>query len=321
VTIADPVDLTSTAGAVSVTSDTSELAPAYQLQQANGDETNMLGIGGQTCSGGMAGFQCLDNGNLLDPVTGIQYCGPGSGTAGNICVPLPSGGTAPSSSGACSFSPDTPVLMKDGKTKPIGEIEPGDEVEAADPASGKHAGPHTVTATWVNHDTDLVDVTVRGLDGKPRVLHTTANHPFWDDTSHTWTPADALHPGDQLNTDRDRHVTVLSTRVTPGAANRDNLTVAELHTYYVLAGDTPVLVHNSNCGIRPHDKARGAAGVDEMTETFEKFYDKSDIYSESYGNGLDLWTPYGRRQVDIAVRNPGSRPLEWCIDGHSAILF
>jgi hypothetical protein len=137
--------------------------------------------------------------------------------------------------------------MKDGKTKPIGEIEPGDEVEAADPASGKHAGPHTVTATWVNHDTDLVDVTVRGLDGKPRTLHTTADHPFWDDTSHTWTPADALHPGDQLNTDRDRHVTVLSTRVTPGAANRDNLTVAELHTYYVLAGATPVLVHNT-CG-------------------------------------------------------------------------
>ncbi|MEV0119500.1 hypothetical protein AB0H77_40650 [Streptomyces sp. NPDC050844] len=26
-----------------------------------------------------------------------------------------------------------------------------------------------------------------------------------------------------------------------------NLTVADLHTYYVMAGDTPVLVHNSNC--------------------------------------------------------------------------
>ncbi|GHA77620.1 hypothetical protein GCM10010345_94030 [Streptomyces canarius] len=27
-----------------------------------------------------------------------------------------------------------------------------------------------------------------------------------------------------------------------------NLTVSDLHTYYVLAGETPVLVHNSNCG-------------------------------------------------------------------------
>jgi hypothetical protein len=26
-----------------------------------------------------------------------------------------------------------------------------------------------------------------------------------------------------------------------------NLTVADLHTYYVLAGEAPVLVHNSNC--------------------------------------------------------------------------
>nr|WP_308405337.1 hypothetical protein [Streptomyces rugosispiralis] len=95
--------------------------------------------------------------------------------------------------------------------------------------------------------------------------------------------------------DRTRHFTKLQRTY--------DLTVSRIHTYYVLAGATPVLVHNSNCGIRPHDKARGAAGVDEMTETFEKFYNKSDIYSESYGNGLDLWTPYGRRQMDIAVRN------------------
>jgi hypothetical protein len=26
-----------------------------------------------------------------------------------------------------------------------------------------------------------------------------------------------------------------------------NLTITDLHTYYVLAGETPVLVHNSNC--------------------------------------------------------------------------
>jgi len=26
-----------------------------------------------------------------------------------------------------------------------------------------------------------------------------------------------------------------------------NLTIADLHTYYVMAGKTPILVHNSNC--------------------------------------------------------------------------
>jgi hypothetical protein len=42
-------------------------------------------------------------------------------------------------------------------------------------------------------------------------------------------------------------VTFVSLKVhqVPGAATRWNLTVQQLHTYYVLAGATPVLVHNS----------------------------------------------------------------------------
>ncbi|MFI5871368.1 polymorphic toxin-type HINT domain-containing protein [Streptomyces sp. NPDC051445] len=205
---------------------------------------------------------------------------------------------------ACSFSPDTPVLLENGETKAISKVEPGDEVEAADPDTGRHKGSKSVTARLVHHDYDLVDVTVRTADGGTSTIHTTASHPFWDDTLHTWTDAGHLQPGHRLNTATNHHVQVVAVTVQAGSADMYNLTVDDLHTYYVLAGETPVLVHNSNCGIRQHDKARGAAGVDEMMATFEKFYKKSDIYSESYGNGLDLWTPYGRREVDIAVRNP-----------------
>jgi hypothetical protein len=36
--------------------------------------------------------------------------------------------------GACkSFTPATPVLLANGKSKPIGKIKAGDKVEAADP--------------------------------------------------------------------------------------------------------------------------------------------------------------------------------------------
>jgi hypothetical protein len=154
---------------------------------------------------------------------------------------------AESNGGKCSFSPDTPVLLAKGKTKPIGEIKKGDEVESADPTTGKHKGPREVQAVWINHDTDLLDVTIEGSDGKAATLHTTANHPFWDDTTHTWVPAGKLKPGEALNTATDTHATVLSTHTIPGAANRWNLTVQQLHTYYVLAGTTPVLVHNT-CG-------------------------------------------------------------------------
>lgn len=72
----------------------------------------------------------------------------------------------------------------------------------------------------------------------------------------------------------------------------------------MIAADTPVLVHN--CGDRTHDKARGAAGVDEMTETLDKVAGPSNVWSESKGNAFEFWTPYGKRQVDIAVRTEGN---------------
>ncbi|WP_280725405.1 hypothetical protein [Kitasatospora sp. MAA4] len=53
-----------------------------------------------------------------------------------------------------------------------------------------------------------------------------------------------LHP-------RRHAADVLTVTVTPGEADRYNLTVADLHTYYVLAGATPVLVHNSCGGTTP----------------------------------------------------------------------
>jgi RHS repeat-associated protein len=146
----------------------------------------------------------------------------------------------------CSFSPETPVLMDGGKTKPIGKIKMGDRVQAADPKTGKHEGARTVQHVWINHDNDLLDVTIRTEDGHTATLHTTANHPFWDDTRHTWVSADELHKGDALNTATNHQTYVIVTRPTPGSANRWNLTVQQLHTYYVLAGSTPVLVHNSS---------------------------------------------------------------------------
>ncbi|QNA71840.1 hypothetical protein C8250_007935 [Streptomyces sp. So13.3] len=158
------------------------------------------------------------------------------------------GGTK--STGGCSFAPDTPVLMSDGNTKPIADIKSGDQVEAADPASGKLDGPHTVTATIVNHDKDLVDVDILGPDGVISTLHTTSEHPIWDATTHTWVPAGKLIPGHTLTTNTAHEVRVTAVRTTPGEADRYNLTVAELHTYYVLAGQTPVLVHNT-CGDDP----------------------------------------------------------------------
>ncbi|WP_177239934.1 ricin-type beta-trefoil lectin domain protein [Streptomyces monashensis] len=159
----------------------------------------------------------------------------------------PDTGASGTGEGGCSFSPSTRVLLAHGKTKTIGAVKPGDKVEAGDPTTGKHRGPRTVQHVWINHDHDLLDVTIRTKDGHTATLHTTANHPFWDDTTHTWVPAGKLHHGDALNTAANGHTYVVFTRATPGAAKRWNLTVQQLHTYYVLAGTTPILVHNTGC--------------------------------------------------------------------------
>ncbi|MFI5705442.1 RHS repeat-associated core domain-containing protein [Streptomyces xanthochromogenes] len=148
----------------------------------------------------------------------------------------------------CSFAPDTPVLLEDGKTKPIASVEVGDKVEAADPTTGEHVGPRRVDGTLINKDEDLVDLTVRGPDGNESTVHTTSKHPFWDRTARAWIPAGKITPGHSLSTDRDQAVLLLAVITVPGSASMYNLTVDQLHTYYVLAGDTPVLVHNSSCG-------------------------------------------------------------------------
>lgn len=213
------------------------------------------------------------------------------------------GTTAPK--GCNSFPAGTLVLLADGTVKPIDKLKVGDQVESTDPESSA-SGSRAVDATIVNPvDTDFTTVTVT-YAGKTNSVTATDHHPFWSPSARAWIDAADLKPGMTLRTSDGDNIAVVAVTHLHRLQAAYNLTVRDLHTYYVLAGGTPVLVHNSNsnCGIRPHDKARGAAGVDEMTDTFEKFYDKSDIYSESYGNGLDLWTPYGRRQVDIAVRNP-----------------
>ncbi|MFG2282463.1 polymorphic toxin-type HINT domain-containing protein [Streptomyces asoensis] len=195
----------------------------------------------------------------------------------------PGAGVSKVAKSGCSFSPDTRVLMEGGTTKPIGKIAPGDKVEAADQGSGKHAGSRTVRHVLINHDYDLLDLTVRNERGEIATLHTTASHPFWDDSTHAWVPAGKLRRGDMLNTSTGHHVSVVSVNPTPGDGNRWNLTVEDLHTYYVLAGQAPVLVHNSGpwCGV-------GSAEAQEIIQN-----------AKGYGSGLKR--DAGHRAADFVV--------------------
>ncbi|MFI2612514.1 polymorphic toxin-type HINT domain-containing protein [Kitasatospora sp. NPDC018619] len=168
-----------------------------------------------------------------------------------------------------SFTPDTPVLLADGTAKPISEIQPGDEVTATDPET------HTTNAESVTDviigagDREFTDLTVSSPSdpAKPTTVVSTQKHPYWNETTQRWTNANALKIGELLRTSDGKTVSVLQVRnyhTTPRPAY--NLTVANLHTYYVLAGNTPVLVHNTGPGCGEHDVPGLPKSLNKITD-------------------------------------------------------
>jgi len=105
--------------------------------------------------------------------------------------------------------------------------------------------PRKVTALHLNRDTDLTDVTVTDAHGNKAVVHTTQHHLFWDLTRHTWIDAAQLPTGDVIQTLDGTPATIGGVHSFTNAHLMYDLTVDVTHTYYVVAGNTPVLVHNS----------------------------------------------------------------------------
>jgi hypothetical protein len=140
-----------------------------------------------------------------------------------------------------SFVPGTLVLMADGRHRPIEQVRAGDLVMATDPRTGRSAAEPVTAAFGGTNYRALVSVTVAGSG----TVTATEHHRFWDPRTDSWIRADQL-TGASVLLGPDGSVTrVLGTRVTPGHPEVRDLTVAQLHTFYVLAGGRDVLVHNA----------------------------------------------------------------------------
>jgi hypothetical protein len=151
--------------------------------------------------------------------------------------------------GGNSFVGSTPVLMADGTSTPIQNVKVGDRIANAEPES-EALRQHTVTGVHVtDDDTDFVDLAISSPGGL-RTVTATAHHLFWNITTHAWTAAADIKPGEQLDTPHDGRATVASNRRYIAHLRTHNLTVGSLHTYYVGAGGTWLLVHNAGpCGL------------------------------------------------------------------------
>jgi hypothetical protein len=241
---------------------------------------------------GLPGMDDLRDGqlNLTGPATGGKQAASAS---------------TPTSKSCSSFSGETHVLMADGSRKPISEVRAGDRVIAEDPETGER-GPRTVTHAWVHGDT-LYDFKV----ADDRVV-TTEDHPFWNRTAKKWQRADGIPPGDEVETASHGPAAVRGIEFRSGHFDAAyNLTVDDLHTYYVFAGNASILVHNTESCFGPvQNPSRGSTARRDPVDWEE------ELLLEVRGNpesGVELWKV---PQTDPRwPRDKGWVKMEQTVDG------
>ncbi|SDT78946.1 intein C-terminal splicing region/RHS repeat-associated core domain-containing protein [Actinoplanes derwentensis] len=261
------------------------------------------------------------------------------------------GGSKADSGGSCkhSFAPATLVLMADGSAKAIDEVQPGDEVMATDPDSGETV-VRTVEATHVNLDHELTDLTV-SVGDQTVVLHTTQNHPFYSETRKQWVDAADLRSAEEFRTTDGTEVKVGFVRNYVDGKVMHDLTVNDLHTYYVVTRDTSILVHNcptadgGSAGaqtpkeptirMRHYTNSKGAAGI--VSSKMIKASDQNKVFMvpakgkpmspSDAESTLGIRPGRGRKvlEFDIPASRVKSRHnsrmniTEWVVDGDVAV--
>ena len=113
---------------------------------------------------------------------------------------------------------------------------------AADPETGER-GARQVTNVIVGEGSkDLVEIDIDG-----ETITATDGHPFWVASDFEWTDAEDLEVGDELLLADGSTVAVDAVHEYTVEAVVYNLTVDDVHTYFVTTGAAAVLVHNQTC--------------------------------------------------------------------------
>jgi hypothetical protein len=197
---------------------------------------------------------------------------------------------APNCAGKNSFPAGTRVLMGDSSSRPIEQIRPGDLVLATDPATDV-TGQRRVEATiYTPDDRDFTDITLDDRHGGGSVT-ATDNHPFWSETSSKWTNAADLNAGETLRTSHGDTALISEVRHWKTLQPAYNLTVNDLHTFYVLVGTTPVLTHNDDCAKLFQPKP----GYDGWQHVLERHIEGSPLSS-----GKTVFHVYGDGRYEMA---------------------
>ena len=160
---------------------------------------------------------------------------------------------------ANSFGGSTPVLLASGRYRPIKDIRVGDRVLAAVPGTDRLRAEPVRDVIRARHRERFVRLGVAtdplGLNAATLVV--TNGHRMWSRTRGAWVAADALRTGERLAAPGPGDPRVTGHATATATRTFYNLSVAGPHTYFVGAGDRPVLVHNAKrCNLPSYKKVK-----------------------------------------------------------------
>ncbi|GAA2163171.1 RHS repeat-associated core domain-containing protein [Glycomyces lechevalierae] len=215
---------------------------------------------------------------------------------------LEAGGTsdAPSSCIGNSFTAETRVVMADGSTKPISEVEPGDKVLATDEETGETAAREVITGIEGTGARILVDISVdTDGDGKAdSTVTATDGHPIWaaDEADFAenpesampgqWLDAVDLKSGQFLRTSAGTWTQITAIEVHASFTTVYNLTVEEDHTFSVATGDSNFLTHN--CGLQEFADSQREVGGTKFASEYTSPSGETYLSTNRHGTSAEI---------------------------------
>ena len=180
-------------------------------------------------------------------------------TAGKVAAKAGKAVAKPFKKSCNSFTPETGVLMADGTTQPISQIEVGDLVAARNPMTGELTAQPVLNVIVGFGDKHLIKVVTASApdsalnDGQiadhptADMWTATANHPIWVQYQG-WTDAVNLAVGDLLESATGELRIVADVDDEGWLIDQTvyNLSVANVHTFIVGRAGPGTLVHNSS---------------------------------------------------------------------------
>jgi RHS repeat-associated protein len=146
---------------------------------------------------------------------------------------------------SCCFVAGTQVLTENGY-KAIEDVKMGERLWSKNTDTGAQDFK-PVTKIFVEPGRDIFEIKLVGNDGFEQNIEATDDHPFYV-VDQGWKTTLQLQSGDQIETDDDAPMRVVSVTDENRQDVTYNFTVADFHTYYVSKRN--VLVHNCAMPVR-----------------------------------------------------------------------